>query len=82
MPKHYAIGENAQYKTIEFNNTKVVDVTFDKAFDKKPMVQITPNDEGVMPVYKTNVSKTGVKIRFKTKWTGNVDVLILERDGV
>jgi len=79
MPKHYALGENVQHKTVSFNNTKVVSISFDKSFLKKPMIQVTMGDSGTVPVYKTNITTTGVKIRFKTKWTGEVDLLAIER---
>ena len=79
MPKHYALGKNMQHKTVEFKNTKVVKITFDTAFSKKPMIQITPNDSAIIPAYKTQITTTSAKIRFKQKWTGEVDVLILER---
>lgn len=79
MPKHYAINENLQHYTVTFNNTKTVSITFDKAFDKKPIVQVTPNDSGAFPLYKTNVTPTGASIRCKAKWTGDVDISVIER---
>lgn len=79
MPKFYAMGVNVQHYTVNFDNTKTVTLTFDSAFTKKPLVQLTMNDSGTMPVYKTNVSTANVKIKFKTPWTGEVDVTVLER---
>lgn len=80
MPKHYSIGQNMQHYTVKFDNTKTVTLTFDQVFVKKPMVHLTPNDSGVFPVYKTDVTTSNVKIRFKTAWTGEVDVVAMERN--
>jgi len=79
MPKHFAVNQNIQYYTIDFDNTKTVELTYDNAFPKKPMVQLTPNDSASFPVYKTQTTTTGVKIKFKTPWTGSVDVIVMER---
>lgn len=79
MPKHYALGQNVQHMTANFRNTKMVEITFDNAFTRKPMVQLTMNDSGNMPAYKTHVTTTGAKIRFQNSWTGEVDVLVTER---
>ena len=78
--KHYAAGSNVQHYTVQFDNTKTATLTFDSAFSKKPMIQLTMNDSGNVPVYKTNVTTSSVKIRFKTKWTGEVDVVAMARD--
>jgi len=82
MSKHYAIGENIQHKTVTFNNSKVASVTFDKPFTLTPNIQVTLNDSGSAPVYKTEVTITDCKIRFLNKWTGTVDLLIIERNGI
>jgi len=79
MPKHYAVGKNIQHYTAYFQNTKVVKLTYDEPFEKVPMVQLTMTDSGTVPVYKQRVTKTEVKIAFKTKWTGEVDVEVIER---
>jgi hypothetical protein len=78
-PKHYAIDQNVQNYTGYFDGTKTIEITFSTAFDKPPMVQVTGSDSGIMPLYKTNVTTTGVKIRCKTAWTGEVDVMVVER---
>lgn len=79
MPKHYALNTNLQHYTVKFENTKVSKLTFDTSFSKPPMVQVTPNDSGTFPIYKTGVTSTGVKIRCKTAWSGEVDVEVIER---
>jgi len=77
--RHFAIGQNVQHKTAVFNNTKVVKVTFDKPFTVKPSVQVTMNDSGNAPAYKTNVKKDSCKVRLKNKWTGEIEVTAMER---
>ena len=79
MPKHYAYENNILHRRVQFNNTKVVNLSYGKTFDIIPQIQLTMNDSGNVPVYKTNITTSNVKIRFKSKWTGTVDVLIMER---
>jgi len=79
MPKHYALGENVQHKTVYFNNTKTVKVTYDKPFLIKPNIQISLSDKGELIAYKKKITKTYVKVAFKDKWTGDIDLLIIER---
>lgn len=79
MAKHYAINSNINQYTAYFDNTKSVTLSFPQAFVSPPMVQLTMTDSGSVPVYKTKVTESYVKIRFKTKWTGEVDVLVMER---
>lgn len=79
MPKHFGLGENVQHKTAIFENTKVVKVVFDKVFDRVPSVQLTMNDSGNVPAYKTNVKKDSCKVRLKNRWTGSIEVTAMER---
>jgi len=79
MPKHFGIGENIQHKTAVFRNTKVVKVVWDKPFSKKPAIQLTFNDSGVTPAYKTSVKKESCKVRLKERWSGEIEVTAMER---
>jgi len=79
MPKHYAVGENAQNYTVTFDNTKTVVLTFDKPFTYKPRVVVTGDDSGAMSVYKKDVTTTDCTLRCQANWTGSVDVLVMQR---
>lgn len=77
--KHYAVDKNIQHYTAVFKNTKVVKIPFDMNFPRKPMVSLTMADTGNVPVYRQRTNTNWVKIAFKTKWTGEVDVIVTER---
>jgi hypothetical protein len=79
MPKHYAIDANVSQYTVYFDNTKTVTLTFPTPYARPPMIQLTMNDSGVAPVYKTTITTTSCQIKFKSNWTGEVDVLVMER---
>jgi len=77
--KHYAIDKNVKRYTVYFDNTKTVTLNFDVAFPQPPIVQVTSDDSGNFPIYKQKVTTTSCKLKFKTKWTGTVEVLVMER---
>lgn len=79
MPKHFAQGLSVQHKTAVFNNTKSVKVNFDISFAKKPAVQLTLNDSGAIPAYKTNVKKNSCRVKLKERWTGTIEVTAMAR---
>lgn len=78
MPKHYAMGTNVQAGTVVFNNTKTMTITFPTAFKLRPHVNLTLADDNNAPAHKQVVSKTQMKIKFKTPFTGEVDWQALE----
>jgi len=78
-PKHYAIGQNVQSGTVYFDNTKTVVVSFTNPFQQPPIINLTMNDSGAIPAYKTNVTTTQFKIKFKNAWMGEVDWQAMER---
>lgn len=79
MPQHLAMGTDVQHYTVSFNNTKTVDLVFTSAFDRVPSIQLTMDDSGIVPVYKRVPTKEGCKIKFKTPWTGSVEVTAISR---
>ena len=72
MPVYYIKNVNFCGGTVTFNNTKVMNVTFTKAFDVVPSIMLTLGDSGSAPAYKWQVNKTGFKIKFKNNYTGEV----------
>jgi len=72
MPKHYAQGVNSQSGSVTFNSTKTMSVTFPVAFSVKPSLMLSLGDQSASHVYKTNVSHTSFKIKFKSPYTGEV----------
>lgn len=80
MPKHYGIGVNSQSGDVSLDGTKTAVVEFDAAFGHRPSIVVALEDSGAAHVpYKTNVSTTGFKIRFKTAFTGVVSWEAKER---
>ena len=80
MPRHYAVGSNVQEYTVQFNNTKSAVIQFVYTFSKKPIVQMTLRDSANVPPYKAIVTTSYATIRFKTPYSGSLDVMVLERD--
>jgi len=80
MTKHYAVGQNIQTGTIEFDGFKVGKVTFLKPFNKFPSVTLTLEDGGATHVpFRTKVKRTDFRIVFKTPYTGTVGWSAMER---
>ena len=77
MPEHFAVNTNIQVGTVAFNNTKVMAVIFNKEFEVVPSVTLTLSDENNTPPYKYQVTKNGLKIKFKQPYSGNVDWLAI-----
>ena len=73
MPKHYAVGINSQSGRVYFNNTKTMSIEFHREFPIVPTVMLTLGNTNNSPVYRTQVTTTGFKIRFKTSYIGEVD---------
>lgn len=81
FPKKYlVVGENCKTKIAIFNNQKIVVVPFGKTFDKKPSVQITMADAANAPAWKASSSKSKCTVRTQSKWTGEVELQITERE--
>lgn len=78
MPKHFAVGENIQAGTVMFNNTKTMVVNFSQSFRRRPHVNLTLADVNTAPAYKQVVNKNRLIIRFKQKFTGEVDWQAME----
>jgi len=66
------IGINQISGEVVFDNSKVGVVTFSRAFDKKPTVMLTLDNEAAVPSYKTSVTKNGFTIRLKNLFVGVV----------
>lgn len=79
MPKHYAVGQNVQEYEVYFDNTKTATLVYDAPFSQRPIVQLTMEDTGAVPAYKTSVTATGCTIKFKTPFIGTVTVLVMAK---
>jgi len=75
----FALGQNVQHKTATFNNTKSVTIYFDKPFKRKPSVNASFSNSSETPVWKPKITKTFCRVRLKQKWTGDVELTIMER---
>ncbi len=89
MPKHMAMDENILQGTVYFNNTKNVEVMFKKKdgtqvyFTKAPKIILTASDETTKPAFKQSYIKegnrfSGVRIKMTSKWTGDMDWIVME----
>jgi hypothetical protein len=72
-------GRNTDEGDVVFNNTKTARVNFDAPFAKKPRINLTLGDKGSAPAYRTDVSLTGMVVRFKSAWSGMLDWFAVER---
>jgi hypothetical protein len=75
------VGRSADSGVVYFEATKTARVEFSAPFTRPPRVSVTPCDSSGVPVYRTSVTPTGMVIRFKQAWTGEVEWLAIERNG-
>lgn len=80
MPKHYAVGVNVRSGTVTFNNSKVMNINFPTSFKRRPSVALALGDVNNIPVYKQQVTKDGLQIKFKTNFSGQVEWIAMEND--
>ena len=67
-----------QRGTISFRNSKTAVVQFEKPFTRKPSISLTLCDESRSVQYKQNVTKNKFTVRFKSRFTGDVDWMAME----
>lgn len=72
MPMHYAAGLNIQTGSVKFNDVKTMSITFNFPFPVVPSVSLTLEDLSNDIPIKYNVSKTGLEIKMKSKYTGGI----------
>jgi hypothetical protein len=82
MPKHYAVGENVQMGTVNFDGTKTMTVWFQKPFSHVPSVTLTLGDVNNAPPYRTVESTTKMNIRFRSSYIGKVHWVAMSEGGV
>lgn len=80
MPRHIAVGKNMLSGTATFNNVKTVLIDLGTAFTKKPIVNLTLENNNQAPAYKVVISNNKFEIRFTSKFTGEVEWSAIERE--
>ena len=65
-------GITSQCGEVEFVNVKIMNVTFIRAFTRKPSVVLTLGDISTNPPFRVTVTKTGFTIKFQNNFSGNV----------
>ena len=71
-PNVLEFGKTIQSGTVNFDDQKEKTVTFPNPFSVVPVVLIVLDYESNAVPYVINVTITGCKIKFKSKYTGNV----------
>ena len=69
--------DSIQRGTILFTNSKSAQITFEKSFNRKPVINLTLGAQSRSIEYRENVNKNGFTIKFKRKFTGEVDWLAI-----
>lgn len=77
--KDKASTNSIQSGTINFVNSKIAIITFNKPFSKKPKILLTMGDTSVSNPYVNDTTLSGFNINFQNNFTGLVDWVAIER---